>query len=482
MTHPPQAQAPPQAPAPTRPQLPPQPKQKQPRQTPPPARSTAWSEGVDRLRAAATTEPGRLRAIGALLAALLLAFGAVTTWQTTTRADAADRVLNRSQPLSNDAAAIYRSLADANTAASSGFLAGGQEPAKVRERYRRDIDRAGEKLATAASNAGSDSSSAAAVSRLNTLLPQYTALIERARANNRQGLPLGGAYLRYANDTMQTRMLPAAEKLYKAENARLADDYADAKPYPWPAIALGVLALAALALAQHRNYRRTNRVFNTGLLAATTATAAALLWLLAGHTFARSGLNESYDHGVKSLNVLNDARISSLKARGNENLTLVSRGAETVAVGGATKDKFDVAYQQQMQRLAGANGESGLLGEAAELADDDAGRTPLKAAADNVTEWQDRHSSARASDDSGDYEGALDKVIGADGAEPTGESFDNVDAALDTALAHEQGEFQRAAEDGKSAMAGLPVGVAVLAVLGATAAVLGIGRRLSEYR
>lgn len=480
MTHPPQA--PPHAPAPTRPHLPSQTGVTPHHQAPPPGRSTAWAEGVDRLRAAATTEPGRLRAIGAVLAALLLAFGAATAWQTATRADAADRVLNRSQPLSNDAAAIYRSLADANTAASSGFLAGGQEPAKVRDRYRRDIDRAGEKLATAASNAGAGSSSATAVSRLNKLLPRYTALIERARANNRQGLPLGGAYLRYANETMQTRMLPAAEKLYKAENERLADDYADARPFPWTAIALGVVALAALAWAQHRNYRRTNRVFNTGLLAATTAAAVALLWLLAGHAFARSGLNESYDHGVKSLNVLNDARISSLKARGNENLTLVSRGAETVAVGRATKDKFDVAYEQQMKRLGGAEGDGGLLGEAARLADDDAGALPVAAAAKSVSEWRDRHKSARASDDSGDYEGALDKVVGADGVKATGESFDNVDTALDTALAREQGEFRRAAEDGKGAMTGLPAGVAVLAVLGATAAVLGIGRRLSEYR
>ncbi|MEL3951206.1 MULTISPECIES: hypothetical protein [Streptomyces] len=482
MTHPPQA--PPHAPAPTSPPLPQQqPAARPPHPAPTPGRSTAWAEGVDRLRAAATTEPGRLRAIGAVLAALVLVFGAVTAWQTTSRADAADRVLNRSQPLSNDAAAIYRSLADANTAASSGFLAGGQEPAKVRERYQRDVDRASEKLATAASNAGSDSSSAAAVSRLNKLLPQYTALIERARANNRQGLPLGGAYLRYANDTMQTQMLPAAEKLYKAENERLTADYGDAKPYPWLAITFGVVALAALGWAQHRTFRRTNRVFNTGLVAATAAASVALLWLLAGHTFARSDLNESYDRGVKSLNVLNDARISSLKARGNENLTLVSRGAETVVVGDATKDKFDVAYQRQMARLAGAKaGDKGLLGRAAELADDDAGKRPVAAAAANVTEWKDRHKSARASDDSGDYEGALDKVIGTKSDRPTRESFDNVDAALDAALAHEQREFKRAAEDGKGAMTGLPIGAAVLAVVGAAAAVLGIGRRLSEYR
>lgn len=478
VTHPPAApEAPPAAQPAARPAAPPEPPPKAP------AREPAWAEGLKRLRKAATTEPGRLRVIGAVLAALVLAFGAVTTWETTSRADAADRVLHRSQPLSADAAAIYRSLADANTAASTGFLGGGQEPADIRERYQRDIERASEKLATAAANAGTggNGSSAAAISALNKLLPRYTSLIERARANNRQGLPLGGAYLRYANDTMQTRMLPAAEKLYKAENQRLDDDYADAEPYPWASLALGALALAALVWAQRRNYRRTNRVFNAGLLAASTAAAVVLLWLVVGHTVARSGLSTSYDDGVRSLTVLNDARISSLKARGNENLTLVSRGAETVTTGGDVKDKFDTAYQQQMRRLAG---ESGLLSQAARLADDSAGRRPVAAAADNVTEWKARHKSARASDDAGYYEAALDKVIGSESAkgESTGESFDNVDAALDSALAHEQSEFQQAAEDGKGAMTGLPVGAAVLAVLGAAGAVLGIGRRLSEYR
>ncbi|MEU5581367.1 hypothetical protein ABZ791_13425 [Streptomyces huasconensis] len=493
MTYPPNGSAaPPGAPArpaPTMPAVPPQAPAAPAAQGPPPRppaaapRRTAWAEGTDRLRAAATTEPGRLRIIGAVLALLVVAFGAVTAWQMTERSTAADDVLRRSQPLSADAAAIYRSLADANTAASSGFLAGGQEPAAVRQRYERDIERAAQKLATAASAAGSDSSSAAAVRRLNQLLPQYTGLIERARANNRQGLPLGGAYLRYANATMQTQMLPAAEKLYKAENARLSSDYGDAKPYPWFAMALGVLALGALAWAQRRNYRRTNRVFNHGLLAATAATTVVLLWLVVGHTVARSGLDDSYDHGVRSLNVLNDARISSLKARGDENLTLVNRGAETTEVKGEPQDKFDVSYRAQMKRLG--DGDSGLLGQAAALAKDTPGEGPVRTAVKNVGVWQDRHKEARSSDDSGDYQGALDKVIGSkdgQGAEPTGECFDNVDAALDRALRHEQSEFKQAAEDGRGAMTGLSAGAAVLAVLGAAAAVLGIGRRLSEYR
>lgn len=489
VTYPPNGSAaPPGQAAPTMPAVPPQPgpdpavsAQAAPGTAP---RRPAWMEGRDRLRAAATTEPGKLRIIGAVLALLVVAFGAVTTWQMSDRSAAADSVLNRSQPLSDDAAAIYRSLADANTAASSGFLAGGQEPAEVRDRYKADIELASEKLANAASNAGSGSSAAASVSKLNKLLPEYTGLIERARASNRQGLPLGGAYLRYANDKMQTQMLPAAEQLYTVEKERLNRDYDDAKPYPWFAIALGLLALGALFWAQRRNYRRTNRVLNHGLVAATAASTVVLLWLVAGHTFARSGLNESYDHGVKSLNVLNDARISSLKARSNENLTLVSRGAETVEVGTKKdiKDKFDVAYQQQMKDLGSADSPGSLLGKAAAIADDDAGRNPVKAAADNVSVWKDRHKTARDSDDAGDYKGALAKIVGDKSDEPTGECFDNVDDALEDALKHERGEFEQAAKDGKGAMSGLPQGAAVLAVLAAAGAVLGIGRRLSEYR
>ncbi len=81
MTHTPNGTAPPgnvtpvPTPVPTLPAVPPQPT---PAPPPPEARRTAFAEGADRLRRAATTEPGRLRIIGALLAVLVVAFGAVT--------------------------------------------------------------------------------------------------------------------------------------------------------------------------------------------------------------------------------------------------------------------------------------------------------------------------------------------------------------------------------------------------------------------
>lgn len=444
---------------------------------PQPPRRTAFAEGVDQLRAAATTEPGRLRIIGALLAALVVAFGAVTAWQMTDRSSAADDVLHNSQPLSSAAADIYSSLADANTAASSGFLAGGDETADSRERYQRDIRNAAAKLSSAATNSEPDSPSAATIARLNELLTEYTGYIERARANNRLGFPVGGSYLRLANEKMQDEMLPEAEKLYARENQRLRSDYADATSYPWAAIGLGVVVLGALVWAQRRNYRRTNRVLNHGLVAATATATVVLLWLVAGQSFARSGLNDSYDHGIRSLNVLHDARIASLKARGNENLTLVARGAETTELkDGSVVDAYDNDFQVDMRTLGKG------LAEAERLADDRAGKEPVTTAVGGMEEWENRHRTAQTAYKSGDFQQALAKVIGGKDDKPTGECFDNVDTALKTAIGHEQTEFRQAAGNGRDAMTGLPVGAGALAVLGAAGAVLGIGRRLSEYR
>ncbi|MFJ2027777.1 hypothetical protein ACIODW_28750 [Streptomyces sp. NPDC087897] len=427
---------------------------------------------AERLRAAAATEPGRLRIIGAVLALLVVAFGAVTTLEVSQRAAAADDVVGRSQPLSADAADIYRFLADADTTAAGGFLAGAQEPEAVQERYREDIEEAARLLVKASGNTASDSASSREIATLNRLLPVYTGLVERARANNRQGLPLGGAYLRYANQKMAGEMLPAAERLYAAETGRLESDSADARRLPLLSVGAGIVVLGALVWMQRRTYRRTNRVLNHGLLAATAAASVVLLWLTVGHTVARTELRSAMTHGQASLDVLNDARISSLKARANENLTLVARGAVLTPDGSA--DQYEADYVTGMKAL------KDRLEKAGRLADDASGRTPVAEASEGVSQWRTRHREARATDDRGDYEGALELIIGT--GKSTGQSFRQVDGALEKALAHEQDEFTSAAEDGRGALRGLPTGAPALAVLGAAAVIAGVNRRLSEYR
>ncbi|MEE1928356.1 hypothetical protein V1J52_09135 [Streptomyces sp. TRM 70351] len=462
--------APPEPPLPARPE---------------PPRRTAWSEGVAQLRATAVTEPGRLRVIGALLAAALVAFGAVTAGQVAQRASAADAVIHGSQPLSVDAAEIYRSLADANTTAASGFLAGGQEPRQVRDRYERAVRTAARLITRAAGSGGGSPSARRELRTLNERLPVYTGLVEAARANNRQGLPIGGAYLRYADERMREELLPAARRLYAAESARYRADHAEASAWPWQALALGGLVLGALVWAQRRHYLRTNRVFNRGLLAATGAALVLLVWLAAGHGVARGQLAAAEDHGARSLHTLNEALAAALEARGDEGMTLVARG------GGAG---YEETYRESMARLAGGatDGEpdgsaagraadgGGLLARALRLADDDAGRAPVRGALRDVREWHERHAEVRELDNTGAYGDAVAKVIGRSGT--TGETFDRVDAALREAIGHEQDQFTRSAKSGRAASDGLPAGAGALALAGAAGAVTGIGRRLAEYR
>lgn len=442
----------------------------------PPPRTSAWNEGVRRLRAAATTEPGRLRVIGAVLVLLILVFGAVTAWQSADRTSAADSVVEHSQPLSADAARVYRALADADTAASSGFLSGGDEPRAMRERYDRDVREASSLLASAAANSRGSQSAQRQITKLNRGLPVYTGLVESARANNRQGLPLGGAYLRYANEQMRGELLPAAELLYTAQSARLEKDYADATERPWLALAAGGIAIGVLVWAQRRDHRRTNRVFNIGLVGATAACLVTLLWLAGAHLLGKSALDESDRKGAQSLRVLNQAWIGSLQARGDENMTLAARGAGS---------SYEEKYRKQMDEVAGGgrgtgDDAGGFLGRASALADDPQGRRPVKEAEESVALWRDRHAKARALDDDGDHDAAVQMVIGGSGS--TDETFERVDDSLRRATGHEQREFEAEAADGRGALGSVAGAAVVLGLLGAGAALAGIGRRLSEYR
>jgi hypothetical protein len=436
-----------------------------------------------RLRASAATEPGRLRVIGAVLALLVVAFGAVTAWQVAERRAAAGNVLDHSAPLSASAAEIYRSLADADATVAGGFLVGGEEPADVRTRYDQDISRAANLITQAAASSAGSQEARTQIAALNSQLPAYTGLVADAQADNRQGLPLGGAYLRYADQQMRKKggLLDAADRLYRAENARLGADYSDAKALPYAAWALGVVALAALVWAQRRHFRRTNRVFNRGLLAATGACAVVLLWLVVGHTVARGDLDDSYGHGAKSAQVLNNARIAVLQARGDENLTLVARGSG---------DLYEQTFRAGMDRLAGTDphGTGGELAQALALADKPAGRAPVESAAAAVRQWRERHTAERAADDGGDYTTAVAEVIGGKDskgdqvAQTTGQSFQTVDTQLGRAVDQELAEFRSAAGNGRDALAVLPYGAGLLAAFAAGAAVVGIGRRLAEYR
>ncbi|MFC1416563.1 hypothetical protein [Streptacidiphilus cavernicola] len=416
-----------------------------------------------------STPPRRLWSTGAVLALLALLFGVLTVTQVVQSADAASSVVNHSQPLSDDAAQIFHSLADADTTAATGFLQAGNETPAVQKQYNDDIRTASTLLAQAASSTSDSDPGQRQIQQLNAQLPVYTGLVEDARSNDRQGLPLGGAYLRFASSQLQDTMLVEAQALYAAETARLHQDYSDAQALPWAAVGLGLVTLVALVWAQVRLFRQTNRVFNVGLVLATAATAVALVWLVTAQSLAGSDLRASDSRGAAPLQVLNEARIKALQCRGAENLNLVARGST---------DAYETAWTKDSAQLAGKDG---FLAQATAMTGaDPAAQQPIRAAAADFATWQQRHDKAKTANDDGDYTTAVDATIGT--ADTTSAAFDSLDRSLNSAIGKERANFRALAASGRGDTALLAEGAGVLAVLAAAGALLGINRRAAEYR
>jgi CHASE3 domain sensor protein len=413
----------------------------------------------------ADTAPGRLRLAAVGLTVLVLGLGALTGWQVNDRTQAADQVVTHSQPLSQDAAEIYRSLADADSTAAAGFLLAGNEPRDVRQRYQDDLANATQLLTQAAAQSTGSAQAQSLVSQLNQQLPVYAGLVETARADDRQGLPLGAAYLRHASDMMQNQLLPEAQHLSDTELARLDHDYADARTTPWAAYGFGLLTLAALGWVQLLLFRRTNRVLNPGLLAATAAVLVMLAWTTAGVLAADSSLADSLSKGATPLKALNLARTDSMKARTAENLNMVARGSTT-----AYADQWTAATEADTKALADAQAK----------APRDAA-TQIQAARTQFTDWKAKHDAAGTKNNGGDYQGALDATVGT-GAESTQPVYQNLDQDLAKAVTVEQAEFLSAARDGRDATATVTVAAGVLALLAAAGVLAGLNRRLAEYR
>ncbi|WP_415952848.1 hypothetical protein [Streptomyces sp. KLOTTS4A1] len=422
--------------------------------------------------------PARLRLAGLVMALVTVLFGALLFSSVHERQTAARELAEQSAPLSADAAEIYRSLADADATAAAGFLRGSEETHADRVAYEANIRTASRLLAKAAARTGDSFAAQRQITILNRELPGYASLVEAARSANRENKPVGNSYLRYASEQMRSTMLPAAEDMYHAEIRRMAAIRADATEPPWTAYGAGLLVLAVIGFFSYRLYLATNRVFNLGLVAAAGTVLVSLIWLTAGHTVARSSLEESDTHGSASVQLLTQSRIAGLKARGNENMALVARGE-------------GAAYSREFDYWAGAmdgkdKGQR-LMQRSERQAEDQAGQMLVADAWTELKGWKKLHDQARRQDDRGDYEAALARTIGGevDGVDikdTTERSFAAMDRKLAAAVDHEQQQFEDRAESGRGALTGLPVGGALLCLLGAAGAVLGVGKRLAEYR
>jgi hypothetical protein len=424
------------------------------------------------LRSAGTT-PGRLSLIVVGLVLLALLTGLIGTVSLQGRKDTINGLIDQREPLAAAAQQVYRSLSDADATAASAFLSVGAEPLELRQRFQGDIAQAGAALAKAASDSAGVGDAARQVDMLSQQLPVYTGLVETARANNRQGFPAGASYLREASELMRAKILPAAQDLYQIDTERLAAEQDDATGFPWLTTLLVLGLLAALIATQIHLKRRTNRVLNIGLVVATGAVALMVLWgsvaLIVQGVLVSSGQQD----GTRQADVLVRARIAALQARAGETLTLVARGD-------------GAAYERDFRGLAvqlvGTDGNGGLLGEARDNAAGHQSAADVEAAARDAKAWLAAHGRVRALDDGGDYGAAVQLAIDTSAPEGAAAAFMRLDGNLVAAINVGRQSFLDDTVNAEGALTLLPAGFAVLAVVAAAGATIGIRERLREYR
>lgn len=241
---------------------------------------------------------------------------------------------------------IQSTLLSADAIATNLALSGGQrDPEREREL---NADYVGalvgvfELIAAAADAQAADEKALAA---LNVEVNDYATAIAAARANLRQGFPVGKEYLSGASASLRTDAIPILENLVTANSERAEDSMAGQHPF-W-LLLIGVAAIAVLVWLNTQLARRFHRYLNVGV---AVAGAVVLLVTLVAVIAAWRGDNQNDDLLDTELSVaLNqaEARTAGNDAKANESLRLVNRGSGAkyedpwIAAAETVEDKAD---------------------------------------------------------------------------------------------------------------------------------------------
>jgi hypothetical protein len=417
---------------------------------------------VARLR---RTSPGRLQLLLAGLVSLALLTGLVGGLTAAAAATGTRDLGNRAQPLLVEAETIYSALADADTTAAQAFLAGGLEPTGLTRRYEEKLDEATTALTSAARRTPETGPAADAIRRLSADVPRYAALVASARANNRQGLPIGSAYLSSASTLSRESLQPQAQALFQAAQRDVDDGYAGARSSWWTALLVVLLLalLTALVLAQRYLSRSTHRTFNLPLLVATAVTLVLALGVGGVLISQRVHLSEADTAGSGPVALLAEARIAALRERGDEALTLAARSGE-----GALETDFD----DTTVRL------NALLADAGEIMPRGSAGTDVRSATAAHRAYVTAHDQVRKLDNAGNYDDAVALAVG----QPTIDTFAGVTEGVGRALENRKQVFSDQIGAAGRGLGLLTVLGPVLALLICALAVAGVRARLEEYR
>ncbi len=415
----------------------------------PPQPAPTLPAPTTRHRSPLSRTPGRMRLAGVVAVLASLAVGVLGVQaglaqsKALASADADTRQLVGIQDVRND-------LVVADATATNAFLVGGLEPPEQRAKYDAAIAAAATGLAHLA---GSNEADAELLGKANAGLTTYTGLVEQARANNRQGFPVGAAYLDQASSVLRSEVLPELDTLVQTNSDRVDSSFAAVSNTP-RLLALGVVALIAFVVVQVWLARRTHRRLNAGLF---WATVLALVASVAGaFVLDRSAQNAADVRTGSYADTVAVSKAYSLAhdAKSMESFTLIKRGS-----GQAYEETFQTETAEARSLLAGV---------------DDALVQSLDA-------WTAKHADIRELDDAGKWDDAVALAISTEPDSPNA-AFDAFSTAASDSLEASAAATQDALSGAGTAAVALGWLILVAGLVAAVLSWRGISKRVEEYR
>jgi hypothetical protein len=297
-----------------------------------------------------------------------------------------------------------------------------------------------------------------------------------------------GVYLN-ATKLMHDKMLPAADGLDKANFDALETEYEKqqlrSEGAEGIAGLLAALLVGGLVWAQLFLFRRTRRVFNVPLLAATVVIAVLGVYLVVAINTARTDLRVAKKDAFESIHALWQAASVAYDANGDET---------RYVLGGTLAPTFEQAYRDKVKKLTTQPQAKEALFAKNTVPDGYQGffatemrnitfakeRPAALAMIRAFAEYDAIDAQIRTAERAGKHADAVELCIGT-GAQQSNAAFDRFYKALGAVVDINHKEFDAHIEDGMRdlEMAGVVLPVATLLVV--FLALFGIRRRLREY-
>lgn len=408
--------------------------------------------------------PGKMTSMVVVVSLAILAAGLSMSQSSAERRADLDTLISNTEPVSHTAHNLYTSLSLADTSATVGFVRSGSAVESARQNYSHNVQEAARSAALTSGGLNSDEAMGYLVT-INQLLPVYTGLVDTAWSNNRQGNPVGAAYMSEANALMRLQILPAANELYQLTSREVIDSQNRLATPQWIPISGLIAALIFLVLAQVWLARITRRRLNRGFLAATVFMAVATVWVTTASILTWQAGSRAYQEAARPLEEVTNARIMAQQARTNETLALVLRQAQDSSQ--TTFPSAQVAVRNALTAF-----------EDSVLIENETNKVNLEQARDAMYEWTRSHNDLVEELGSGDYDRAVELALGDDGKETP---YSVLDHELASLASDARDTLRSYMSRGVAASSFVNIAVLVLSLLAVLAVWVGIRPRLQEY-